>query len=203
MNTRVLLLGCLLALSVQAQETRRELWTWKDANGVTQYSDRPVPGARRVELTTSTPPPSAAPAPARPGTPATPATPSAATGMRYRSLEIWYPESGASFFGADATVNVRMRSEPNLAAGDRLVLYLDGKLVEGGGDSYDYTLSNLERGVHQLAAVIVDAQGTEKIRSQPRVFNVQQPSSIEPRAVGPNLRPQPPAKPQPKPVTPK
>ena len=48
MNTRVLLLGCLLALAVQAQETKRELWTWKDANGVTQYSDRPVPGACEV-----------------------------------------------------------------------------------------------------------------------------------------------------------
>ena len=50
MKTRTVLLGCLLAMAVQAQESRRELWTWKDANGVTQYSDRPVPGAKRVEL---------------------------------------------------------------------------------------------------------------------------------------------------------
>ena len=34
MKTRTVLLGCLLAMAVQAQETRRELWTWKDANGV-------------------------------------------------------------------------------------------------------------------------------------------------------------------------
>ena len=39
MKTRTVLLGCLLAMAVQAQESRRELWTWKDANGVTQYSD--------------------------------------------------------------------------------------------------------------------------------------------------------------------
>jgi hypothetical protein len=201
MNTRVLLLGCLLALSAQAQESRRELWTWKDANGVTQYSDRPVPGAKRVELTTSAPAPSAAaPAAARATTAAKPATPAAA---QYQSLEIWQPENGETFFGADATVNVRMRSEPSLAANDRLLLYLDGKLVEGAANSYEHTLANLERGVHSLAAVILDDKGNEKIRSEPRVFHIKQTTTVEPRAVGPNLKPPPPQQPKPTPHTPK
>ncbi|HWS76264.1 MAG TPA: DUF4124 domain-containing protein [Quisquiliibacterium sp.] len=200
MNTRVLLLGCLLALSVQAQESKRELWKWKDANGVTQYSDRPVPGATKVELYTSAPAPAAAPA-ARPVTPAAQVKPAA--GVQYQSLEIWQPESGESFFGADATVNVRMRSEPSLAAGDRLLLYLDGKLVEGAANSYEHTLSNLERGVHSLAAVILDDKGNEKIRSEPRVFHIKLPTTVEPRAVGPALRPQPPPRPQPRSNSPK
>jgi hypothetical protein len=193
MNIRVLLLGCLLALSVQAQETRRELWTWTDANGVTHFSDRPEPGARRVEVTSAAPP-------------ARPATPSAAAAARparadaaavtYTSLEIWQPENGASFFGADATVNVRMRSDPSLAAGDRLLLYLDGKLVEGAPNSYEHTLSNLVRGVHSLSAVILDDQGNERIRSEPRVFHIRQPSVNPPAAVGPSVRP--PATPTPR-----
>jgi hypothetical protein len=202
MNTRVLLLGCLLALSVQAQETKRELWKWKDANGVTQYSDRPVPGATKVEMYTAAPPPDAAPA-ARPASPTTPAKPGSAAAVRYQSLEIWQPANGESFFGADASVNVRMRSEPDLASGDRLLLYLDGKLVEGAANSYEHTLSNLERGVHSLAAVILDDKGNEKIRSEPRVFHIKLPTTIEPRAVGPSLKPQPPPKPQPKPNSPK
>jgi len=200
MNTRVLLLGCLLALSVQAQETKRELWKWKDANGVTQYSDRPVPGATKVEMYTSAPAPAATPAP-RPATPA--AQGKATAGVQYQSLEIWQPANGESYFGTDATVNVRMRSEPSLASGDRLLLYLDGKLVEGAANSYEHTLSNLERGVHSLAAVILDDKGNEKIRSEPRVFHIKLPTTIEPRAVGPALKPQPPARPQPKPNSPK
>jgi len=200
MNTRVLLLGCLLALSVQAQETKRELWKWKDANGVTQYSDRPVPGATKVEMYTSAPAPAATPA-ARPATPA--AQGKAAAGVQYQSLEIWQPESGESYFGTDATVNVRMRSEPSLASGDRLLLYLDGKLVEGAANAYEHTLSNLERGVHSLAAVILDEKGNEKIRSEPRVFHIKLPTTIEPRAVGPALKPQAPPKPQPKSNSPK
>ena len=199
MNTRVLLLGCLLALSVQAQETKRELWKWKDANGVTQYSDRPVPGATRVEMYTTTP---AAAPDARPATPASPAKPGASSAVQYQSLEIWQPESGESFFGTDATVNVRMRSEPSLAAGDRLLLYLDGKLVEGAPNAYEHTLSNLERGVHSLAAVILDDKGNEKIRSEPRVFHIKLPTTIQPRAVGPALKPAPP-RPQPRPNSPK
>ncbi len=200
MNTRVLLLGCLLALSVQAQETKRELWKWKDANGVTQYSDRPVPGATKVEMYTSAP---AQPAASRPATTAPAAKPGTPAAVRYQSLEIWKPDNGESFFGADATVNVRMRSEPSLASGDRLLLYLDGKLVEGASNSYEYTLENVDRGAHSLAAVILDGKGNEKIRSEPRVFHIKLPTTVEPRAVGPNLKPKPAPQPTPRPNSPK
>lgn len=188
MNIRLpLLLGCLLALSSQAQESRRELWTWTDANGVTHFSDRPVPGARQVAVTTSTPQPRAA-AP-QPASAATASSPPEAAAISYRSLEIWQPTNGESFFGADAAVNVRVRSEPELSQGHTLLLYLDGKLVEGATNSDSYTITDLQRGVHSLAAVITDERGNEKIRSEPRVFHVRQPTVIPPAAVGPNLRP--------------
>ena len=200
MKTRVLLFGCLFALAVQAQESKRELWMWKDANGVTQYSDRPVPGAKKVELHTTAP---VAPAPTARPAPATSAAKPAAASVQYQSLEIWQPENGETFFGADAEVNVRLRSEPSLAGSDRLLLYLDGKLVEGAGNSYEHTLSTLERGVHSLAAVILDEKGNEKIRGEPRVFHIKLPTTIEPRAVGPNLKPKPTPLPAPRPNTPK
>ncbi len=193
MNMRVLLLlGCVLALPAHAQEAKRELWTWKDANGVTHYSDRPAPGAKRVEVVHQEPPPQPASAPvSASSTPKPAAKPAEAAAVAYQSLEIWQPRNGESYFGADTTVDVRMRSEPELAAGDRLLLYLDGKLVEGDPTSLEYQLSGLDRGVHSLAAVIVDRRGSEKIRSEPRVFHIKQPTTIAPRAVGPNLQPKP------------
>jgi hypothetical protein len=196
MNTRALRLGCRLAMAVQAEESKRELWTWKDANGVTQYSDRPVPGAKKVELTSVTPVPDAAPPITRAPT-APVAKPAVASAVQYQSLEIWAPENGESFFGADATVSVRLRSEPSLAPDDRLLLYLDGKLVEGADDAYEYTLSSLERGAHSLTATILDNQGNQKIRSEPRVFHVKPPTNVAPRAQGPAVRP-PPPKPAPR-----
>ena len=202
MKTRVLVLaGLLCALSSQAQDSKRELWTWTDANGVTHFSDRPVPGARRMELaTSSTPPPAAEPTPAA----AAPvARQDRAPAVEYRSLEIWEPEQDASFFGADAAVNVRMRVEPDLAPGHRLFLFIDGQRVEGATDTLEHTLTGVPRGSHSLTAVIWDAGSTELFRSQPRVFHVRQPTINQPAAVGPNLRPRPPPAPAPRPNTPK
>ena len=147
MKTRILVLAsCLLAFASQAQETTKELWTWRDANGVVHFSDTPGPGAKRVDLVV---PGSAVGR--RDGTvgaaaASAPAKPAAAPGVTYTSLEIWQPENGASFFEADATVSVRLRSEPELSAGDSLLLFLDGQLVEGPVNSLDYTLSALDRG---------------------------------------------------------
>jgi hypothetical protein len=202
MKTRVLVLaGLLCALSSQAQDSKRELWTWTDADGVTHFSDRPVPGARRMELaTSSTPPPAAEPTPAA----AAPvARQDRAPAVEYRSLEIWEPEQDASFFGADAAVNVRMRVEPDLAPGHRLFLFIDGQRVEGATDTLEHTLTGVPRGSHSLTAVIWDAGSTELFRSQPRVFHVRQPTINQPAAVGPNLRPRPPPAPAPRPNTPK
>jgi hypothetical protein len=186
MNIRVLLLlGCLFALSSQAQESKRALWTWTDANGVTHFSDRPVPGARKVEIATSIPPPPQVATPQ----PADAAAGRNAAAFTYRSLEIWQPEQDASFFGADVAVEVRIRSEPELATGHTRRLYLDGKLIEAADNAETFTLTNLARGAHSLSSVIFDERGNERIRSQPRVFHVRQPTINAPAAVGPNLRP--------------
>jgi hypothetical protein len=199
MKTRLLALAAIVCVSsVHAQESKREVWIWTDANGVTNISDRPVPGARRTEIATfSNPPPEVAPA-----APPSGAREQAAPAVQYRLLEIWEPEQDASFFGADVAVNVRMRVEPELAPGHRIFLFLDGKPIEGATDSLEHTLTGVPRGAHSLTAVIWDAGSTELFRSQPRVFHVRQPTVNSPAAVGPNLRPRPPA-PAPRPNSPK
>jgi hypothetical protein len=123
--------------------------------------------------------------------------------VEYSSLEIWQPDQGESFFGADASVEVRIRVEPELAPGHRLLLYMDGKLVEGPVNTTEYTLAGLERGAHLLTAAISDEQGMVIFRSNQRSFQIRQPTVIQPRAVGPNLKPKPPPTPAPKPGTPK
>jgi hypothetical protein len=191
MKTRILVLAsCLLAFAAGAQESKKELWMWKDANGVIHYSDVPGPGAKRVDLTVIEGQPRAA-TPAPNVASNAPAKPAPAAPVTYSSLEIWQPENEASFFEADAAVNVRIRSEPEVADGDRLLFYLDGRMVDGPVNSLEYTLTNLDRGAHALTARIFDAQGKEKIRSTDVVVYIKQTTTIAPRAVGPNLRPPP------------
>ena len=197
MRARHLVLGCLLAvLAGAAHSSTSQVWVWVDAKGVRHFSDRPVPGAHLMSITA--PPPSAnipAAAPTRP-TAAT-RTPPEAT-VTYTVLEIFEPENDESFFGGDTVVNVRIRTEPELANGDVARLYLDGTLVEGEQRGLEYSLTDLERGAHSIVASIVDARGNVRIRSEPRMFHIRQPSVVNSPNVGPALRP-PPPRPQPRP----
>jgi hypothetical protein len=207
MNMRALFLTALLcACAAQAQESKREMWTWTDQNGVTHFSDRPVPGARKVALAV-TGPSSTEPAPA-PASPSGPTEEQQVEGVEsvarveYRLLEFQQPTEGQTFFGPDAAVDVSLRTQPGLAAGHRLALYLDGAPVGNATNSTSYRISNLVRGTHTLTAVIQDERGNDLLRSQPRTFNVRQPTTIPPAAVGPNLkqpRPVPLPRPQPRP----
>jgi hypothetical protein len=195
MKIPLLIVCCLVVGVSHAESAKREMWAWKDANGVTQYSDRPVPGARRIEIATLTPE-SIPDAGVTPGTPVA----SQASTVEYSLLEIWSPEQDETFFGADTPVDVRVRSEPEVAATHHLRIYLDGKLLDGADpNSSESAFSNLDRGAHSLVAQILDDQGNELIRSEPRVFHIRQPSVIAPRNVGPNLKPKP--APQPKPAS--
>jgi hypothetical protein len=190
MKTWVLLLGCLLALPSQAQ-TRREVYEWKDADGVTHYSDYPQPGARKIILNGS-PTSTSAPKATTTVAGAKPAAQPAAQEVVYDRLEIWSPENGASFFEADSTISIRIRSEPEVGPTHRLLTYLDGKLLPGE-NSTEHSLTNVERGVHSVTSVIVNRDGKELIRSEPVVFHMKQTTVTNPRNQGPAVRP-----PQPK-----
>jgi Domain of unknown function (DUF4124) len=193
MSTRLLVLGYLLAtLAAPVHGATTQMWVWVDAKGVTHYSDRPVPGAKLISIATMEPE-----AKAPPATPRSPATSSTTTARapqstgQYQLLEIFQPAENETFFNADAVVTVRIRSEPELVAGDRMRLYLDGNLVEGDPTALEYTLPGLERGAHSLRAQIVDAQGKPKMLSEPRMIHMRQNTVSNPRAVGPSLRPRP------------
>ena len=89
MKICVALLCSLLALAAVAQESKRDVWVWTDQNGVTQYSDRPVAGARKLQLSTATPepPPAGTSAAAAAATAAKPAV----KNVEYARVEIWQP----------------------------------------------------------------------------------------------------------------
>ena len=193
MGTRLLVLCCLLAaLAAPANGATTQMWVWVDSNGVTHYSDRPVAGAKLISIASMEPAQDARPAAPPPTTsPTTTARPPEASTAQYQVLEIFQPAENETFFGADAAVIVRIRSEPELVSGDQMRLFLDGNLVEGEPTALEYSLSDLERGAHSLRAQIVDAQGRAKMLSEPRMIHMRQNTASEPRAVGPNLRPRP------------
>jgi hypothetical protein len=196
MKTRfVLLVTCMLACvaQAQAQDSKVQMWTWKDANGTVHYSDVPGPGAVKMDVNVSQGQPGAAPAAPAPG-PSRPAAPAATS---YNSLSIVQPADGTSYFDADTVVDVQIASDPELASGDSVFLYLDGKRVGNSGDALSYSLPSVERGAHSLTAAIFDAQGNEKIRSRQVVFYMKQTTVGTPAAMGPAVKPKPRPRPTP------
>ncbi len=183
-----LLALCLLAFAGQAEQTKVQMWMWKDANGVVHYSDVPGPGAVKVDVNVAATQPGAAP-PSQPA--GSPPAAGPAKQSNYKSLLIVQPANEASYFDANATVNVQIQPDPALMDGDSLYLYVDGKRVGNSGDALAYTLSSLERGTHTLVAVIFDGQAKEKIRSPAVTIYLKPNTIIAPGAVGPLVKPPP------------
>ncbi len=188
MRTTLLLLA-LLAGPVLASQT---VWKWVDSNGVTHYSDRPVPGATAVQLATGS---SRANTTSRYSTPNT--TEQQDAGPPYSTFEIWQPSDGETIPNTGGQVTVNVRLEPDLEPGHSLHLYLDGKLVEGQpANTNSFDLTDVPRGTHSVVAVVTRDRGGQRLQSTgPVTFHVRQESVAQP-PVGPALRPPP--KPQPR-----
>jgi hypothetical protein len=182
----VLFLLAFLAIPAFAAQV---VWKWVDGDGVTHYSDRPVPGATRMEISgggersaKSAPTPSFSS-----GSPQK----EAQEGPTYRNFEIWKPADGEIFINTGGVVQVNIRVEPALQAGHELYLYLDGRLVEGfEPNATSYELKEVPRGSHRLIAVINDQRRARVQETGPVAFMVRQESIANP-PVGPALRPPP------------
>ena len=188
MRTTLFLLLLLAGPALAGQA----VWKWVDANGVTHYADRPVPGATRIELNTGTSSGDPAPSYSSSGTP----TPPVDAGPPYRNFEIWKPSNDESIVNTGGEVTVNVRIEPLVQPGHTLSLYLDGRLVEGfAGNTTAFTLSNVPRGTHSVIAVVTDQRGNRLQETPAVTFHVRQESAAQP-PVGPSMRPPP--KPQPR-----
>jgi hypothetical protein len=173
---------CLILLFVFAVPSAfaAPVWTWVDSQGQVHYSDRPVPGARQIDL------PSAQgfPAPSRaPSTRA--AEPSRAASSRgttsYRAFNIVSPAPQETLWNIGGNLTVRIELQPALEAGHQLDVYLDGQRAYLSTTSLQLTVPNVFRGTHSLEAVIIDAAGREVQRSPAVPFIVQATSIQNPQ----------------------
>jgi len=171
METRTIFI--LLALLVAAGAFA-DAYTWTDEDGIVHYSDRPQPGATRIELGESRAPrprPTTRPGAtaSSPGTDEEQNTPPA-TG--YQSLEIASPAAEETLWNIEATLNVVLALTPELKPGHQVRVYFDGTPQMVGGTRF--RLEEVYRGVHNLQAEVIDGTGKLIIRSRPSRFYVQQ-----------------------------
>lgn len=166
----ILVLLGLLALPFAAAE---EAYVWTDEDGVVHYSDRPMPGAKRIELAG---PNTSQPLVRRPDQAAQPAAEEAPADdtapFRYERFEIVSPGAEDTLWNIEGVLNVTMALSPPLQAGHQVRVYFDGSPQMVSGTSVQ--LQEVWRGVHNLQAEVLDETGKMLIRSKTNRFYVQQ-----------------------------
>lgn len=190
---RWICLALLLIISMSAAAT--ELWRWVDENGVVHYSDRPQPGAEKIELqqVQSFTPPAM---PARDARREADSQRQDEAGAAYTGLRIVSPGEEETLWNIGGEMSVELALQPALRAGHTLRVHLDGdRVVELPSGQTRITIDEVYRGEHRLRASVVDDQGRELASSDPVVFFVQQASIQNPQ--NPN-RPQGPTRPTPR-----
>jgi hypothetical protein len=175
MRKWLILLSALLGTAASATPA----WTWVDADGTRHYSDRPVPGAEQVELVGAQGFGTAARAARAPrgddqrGTTGLPGAP-------YQSIEVVSPAEQETLWNIGTNLPVQVRFQPALQPGHRYDLLYDGQRRNLNTAAPGVTLPDVFRGEHTLQVVVIDSAGTEIMRSPPRVFFVQQTSTLNP-----------------------
>lgn len=175
-----IVLGVTALLGALAQSAE-EVYRWVDEDGLVHYSDQPHPGAEKLRIETA--PAAGTRVPAN-------AAGSLRGGERegeqqsdrpagYQSLTVSQPTAEETLWNIGATLSVTLDLQPALRPGHRVRVYFDGEVREVSGTRF--TLEEVYRGVHNIQAEVVDANGNVMIRSEPNRFYVQQTSVINPR----------------------
>ncbi len=167
----------LLALFA-ADSALAQAYTWIDEDGIVHYSDRPEPGAKRINLPESKK--TGAPAaPTRTASGAAQDEGAPAQPFRYETLEVIAPGPEETLWNIDGVLSVSLALSPALRPGHQVRVYFDGDPSMMPGTSFQ--LEEIFRGVHNIQAEILDETGEMKIRSLPNRFYVQQTSVVRPR----------------------
>jgi len=151
-----------------------------DAEGNVVYTDEPVGNGKPLDL----PPLSTIPAPKY--TPSKPSAEPGDAGTGYKNISIVAPTQDETLRDNTGAVPVSAGLEPalNVTAGDRFQYYLDGQTQGEPTASNQIVITNVDRGAHNVAVAVVDAEGNEVMRSSPVPFHLHRQSINFPRGPG-------------------
>lgn len=163
--------GLLLCMALAMHAGFAQIYKWTDSQGVVHFSDKPSPGAEKINLSqpsTYPPRPSASSASKDEKT-------VESKQQEYSSLKILQPKQQATIRNNRGHVMVISQLEPELKSGDKLQIVFDGTPLSEPKPTTVFTLNDIPRGSHTLAVQVVDSQGNVLTTSEPITIYMQQP----------------------------
>ena len=91
----------------------------------------------------------------------------------YASVTITSPTHDSAFNSGSGTVDIQFRTNPSLIRGHRFKIFLDSQIV-GEQTENSLTLTNVDRGTHQVSVHIVDQAGSV-LKSATNTFTLHRP----------------------------
>lgn len=179
----LLLAGLLAGHALQAQT----VYEGRGPNGPV-FSDRPMPGAKAIELpplNVIESPKAAAQTPREPPAADPPDRPAAAPAPAYRSLSILFPENDGGIVSASATFEIRVAVDPPLQIGEGhyFSASVDGRAVGRRFTATEFALPQEFWGDapppanqrHQLDVSVLDRTGRVLKQAEPVRFALRAP----------------------------
>ncbi|MFT7243031.1 MAG: hypothetical protein ACI82A_000373 [Candidatus Azotimanducaceae bacterium] len=174
MTLTVASLGATSAASAQST-----VFKSRDAQGNTVFSDQASDEAEEIVI--EAPQTFKAQPPSRPLKPAKPET-VVKLGPAYKSLRIVSPEHDIAVRDNAGNLIVKFALDPALQANHSLQLIVDGELHSEKKSAGPISLTNLDRGTHELQAQIVEDDSGEILQSSNPVSTTILRVSVIPRA---------------------
>jgi len=173
MNTREL---AFLSLLLAAAPVVADVYKSVDKDGNIIYSDTPSANAEKIELGELPTIPALETGAASPPPPPTLEAP------EYLELEIVNPANDAALRleEDELTIPVTVRLVPALFRSHVVALYLDGNEY-AVGRGLGFQLTNIERGTHELRAVVKGTDGKIVKSSPPSTFHLMMHSKLQPK----------------------
>lgn len=159
----------LLTLFFLTSVSTAGVYRWQDADGVIQYTDRPVKDAE--ELRISGDENDSSQDETIPGDSVT--DPEDRPNDGYSEFQLSEPAPNQTFRTDAGEVNIAILLKPALAQGHEIQLIVDGRPLKDKFSSTQLMLSAVGRGSHTLQAKIVDAQGETYALTQVVNFHIR------------------------------
>lgn len=160
---RYILLTLLLTCGIASAE----VYKTTNPDGSTSYSDTPSEGAEAIT------PPELTPTPAvkYPKKKPVEAKNDKEKAVPYKSFNISSPSNDAIIRDNNGNISITLSLEPGLQTNFKhsINILLDGKIYKSGITSLSFNFKNIDRGMHQISATVVDSKN-KMLKSAPSVI---------------------------------
>ncbi|MCE3045019.1 DUF4124 domain-containing protein [Legionella sp. 16cNR16C] len=170
------LLLCSSLIFLTTSAVHADIYKWTDSNGNVHFSDKPHPGAEKIDLPEAQ---TFGPANNQPADtesqPVTDEKENEEEEESYSYLAVTQPQNEATIRNNQGYIPIIVDIKPELKKGNLLQIIYDGEPLGDPQATTIFALNDVKRGSHTIAVQAVDAEGNVLYTSEPITIFMHRP----------------------------